>query len=137
MNFKHHIINKSWLLTMLLTLLLNVVWAQGAQVEAIDKALKAGNASGISRHFGQSVDITINNTTSTYSSTQGEQVLRDFFSKNPVRSFDVEHSDNSTSSNSTFTVGVLNTGNGKYKVYLSLRPKDGGYLLKEIRVEKF
>ena len=136
MNAKHPIIKKSWLLTILLTLLLHVVHAQGAQVEAIDNALRAGNASGISRYFGPSIDITINNSSSTYSHSQGEQVLRDFFSKNNVREFEIEHSGNSTSTNSTFTVGVLSTSNGKYKVYIYLKQKDTGYLLKEIRIEK-
>ena len=136
MNLKYPIIKKSWLLTMLLTLLLHVVRAQGAQVEAIDNALNAGNASGVAKYFAPSVDITINNSTSTYSSNQGEQVLRDFFSKNAVKGFEIEHSGNSTSTNSTFTVGILSTGNGKYKVYLYLRQKDGGFVLKEIRIEK-
>jgi hypothetical protein len=136
MNFKHPIIKKSWLLTMLLTLLLHVAQAQGAQVEAIDNALKSGSAAGVSRYFGPSVDITINNSTSTYSSNQGEQVLRDFFSKNAVKGFEIEVSDNSASANSSFTVGILSTSNGKYKVYLYMRQKDGGVVLKGIRIEK-
>ncbi len=98
--------------------------------------MRSGNAAAVSRYFGPSVDITMNNSSSTYSHTQGEQVLRDFFARNAVRSFDVDYSGASTSSNSSFSVGTLQTANGKYKVYLSLRPSDGGYVLKEVRIEK-
>ena len=124
------------LIIVLLFSLLSAGWAQGKPAEAIGSALKTGDASGISRHFGPSVDITINNSTSTYSKTQGELVLRDFFSKNSVRDFDVQHSGNSSGGPATFTIGYLNTGSGRYKVYMWLRPKDGGYVLKEIRFEK-
>lgn len=112
------------------------VWAQGKTVEGITASMKSGNASAVSRYFGPSIDITINNSTSTYSHTQGEQVLRDFFSRNPVRDFGIDYSGNSTSSNSSFTIGTLQTSNGKYKVYLFLRPADGGSVLKELRIEK-
>jgi hypothetical protein len=127
---------KLLLLTVLLLSLLNTGRAQGKPVDAIGAAFKSGNAGAVSRYFGPSVDITINNSTSTYSRTQGEQILRDFFSRNAVRDFDIDYSGASTSSNSSFTVGSLQTVNGKFKVYLSLRPTDGGAVLKEVRIEK-
>ena len=127
---------KLLLLNILLFSLLVPGRAQGSVSDAIDNALRSGDASGISRYFGASVDITINNATSTYSRTQGELVLRDFFSRNAVHGFDIEHSGASTGGGAVYTIGLLNTGNGKYKVYLALRQKDGGYVLKEIRFEK-
>ncbi len=116
--------------------LLQQSWAQAKPAEAIGNAIKSGNANAVSRYFGPSIDITVNNSSSTYSRTQGEQVLRDFFSQ--VRDFDVDYSGASTSSNSSFTIGTLNTANGKYKVYMFLRPVDGGsgFVLKELRIEK-
>ena len=98
--------------------------------------MKAGNAASVAHYFGPTVEVTINNSSSTYSHTQAEQVLRDFFARNAVRDFDIDYSGNSTSSNSSFTIGTLLTTNGKYKVYMALRPSDGGYVLKELRIEK-
>jgi hypothetical protein len=112
------------------------VWAQGRSVEALSSAMKSGNASAVARFFGPTVDLTINNSSSTYSRTQAEQVLREFFSRNQVRDFDVDYSGNSTSSNSSFTIGSLQTGTCKFKVYMLLRPADGGFVLKELRIEK-
>ena len=110
--------------------------AQSGLTEAIGNALRAGDASAVSRYFGPSVDITVNNSTSTYSRAQGELVLRDFFSKNPVRDFEIQHSGNSSARPATFTIGYLSTGTGRFKVYMWLKPRDGGYVLKEIRFEK-
>lgn len=124
------------LLTGMFFVLLLPSRAQGSAADAIDQAMKAGDASGISRYFGTSVDITINNNTSTYSRTQGEQVLRDFFSRNAVRQFEIQYSGTSTGGAATYTIGWLITGNGKYKTYFAFKPKDGGYVLKEIRFEK-
>lgn len=124
------------MILMLTFTLISAGRAQGRPVDAIDNALKTGNAAAVSRYFGPSIDITINNSTSTYSRTQGEQVLRDFFARNSVRDFDIDYSGSSTSSNSSFSIGTLQTANGKYKVYLFLRPSDGGYVLKELRIEK-
>jgi hypothetical protein len=134
--FPTHIIRKLVLVMVLTLSLFSAGMAQGRPVDAIDNAMKAGNAAAISRYFGPSIDITINNSTSTYSRTQGEQVLRDFFARNAVRDFDIDYSGPSSSSNTSFTIGTLQTANGKYKVYLFLRPADGGYVLKELRIEK-
>ena len=131
----YRFIKRVALLTSLLTMFVLTGKAQGPAA-GIDNALKAGDASGISRYFGPSIDITINNSTSTYSRKQGELVLRDFFNKITVLDFDIEHSGNSAASPATFAIGYLKTSNGQYKVYMWLKPKDGGYVLKEIRFEK-
>ena len=114
----------------------DVVRAQSGLTEAIAGCLKAGDASCVSRYFGNSVDITINSSTSTYSRTQGELVLRDFFSKNSVRDFTINHSGNSSDRPATFTIGNLQTDRNRYKVYMWLKPRDGDYVLKEIRIER-
>ncbi len=110
--------------------------AQDKQLEPIVAAFRSGDASAVSRYFGKSVDITVNNNSSTYSRTQGEQVLRDFFSRQRVRDFVIDYSGNSTTSDSRFTTGTLKTATCRYKVYLFLRPDAGSYTIKEVRIEK-
>lgn len=128
---------RTWILIgVLLVSLLTPGLAQGVTSQEIDVALSAGDASSLSKFFGPSVDITINNSTSTYSRTQAEQVLRDFFAKNNVKDFDIEHSGNSGGSAATFTIGYLSTGNGRFRVYMWLKSSDAGFVLKQIRFEK-
>ena len=130
-------VKKLFLLVWFVCALVLPASAQNKPLEAIATAIKSGNAASVSQYFGPSVDITINNSSSTYSHIQGEQVLRDFFSRHPVRDFAIDYSGNSTSSNSRFSIGTLHTATCKYKVYLFLRPSDkGSYTLKELRIEK-
>ena len=110
--------------------------AQSNQNEPIVEALKSGDANTISKYFGPSVDITVNNTTSTYSQAQGTWVLKDFFQKNPVKGFELQHSGRSSARTSTFTMGYLNTTQGNFKVYLWLKSKDGTVVIKEVRFER-
>lgn len=105
-------------------------------IGSVERAIRAGDASGIAHYFGNTVDITINNNQATYNRTQGELVLRDFFGRNTVSGFQVDHTGAASSSNSVFSVGSLNTSTGKYRVYFLLRQKDGGYTLTEIRFQR-
>ncbi|MEO6833144.1 MAG: DUF4783 domain-containing protein [Chitinophagaceae bacterium] len=109
-----------------------------AQVSAtsVGNALKSGNATNVSKYFAATVDITINNSTSTYSKVQAELVLKDFFNKNPVRNFDTELPGNSNAEVATFTIGKLTTANGDFKVYIWLKPNGKSYTLKALRFDK-
>ena len=120
----------------LFMLVFNVSVAQGFPMENIERALKVGDVKMLASYFGNSVDITINNSQSTYSRVQAQMVLRNFFNKNLVRDFDLEHTGNSATSNATFTIGSLMTASGKYKVYMYMKQKDNLSVLQEIRIEK-
>lgn len=125
-----------YLLIAVLTLLGSPLQAQPGQTDPIVEALKKGDARTISAYFGPSVDITVSNTTSTYSQAQGTWVLKDFFQKNPVKGFELQHSGSSSARTSTFTMGYLNTSQGNFKVYLWLKSKEGSVVIKEIRFER-
>lgn len=131
---------KKWVLILLFPFCL--LWlasgASYAQAPAneIERALGTGNTSAISKYFAASVDITINNTTSTYSKAQAELVLKDFFGKNPVQGFDTKMAGNSNSVAATFTIGELRTKSGEFKVFIWLKPNEKTYTLKAIRFEK-
>ena len=120
----------------LLIFLFHAVKAQATMITEIDKAFNEGDASTLIRYFGSNVDISFNNTQSTYSVTQAQMVLKKFFSKNVVRSFQLEHSGKSSSSNSIFCKGQLKTAKGIFTVYLYLKPRDNIYILQEIKFEK-
>lgn len=137
LKFSAVLLLQKFLLVLLLASVVSApVRAQDKQLDAIAAAVKSGNAATVARYFGASVDITLNSSSSTYSHTQGEQVLRDFFNKHRVRDFKIDFSGNSTSSDSRFSIGTLRTDTGSFKVYLFLRPADKGYIIKEIRFEK-
>ncbi len=122
---------------MVLTLVFHVSMAQSVTLSNIERAMKVGDVNGLSGYFGNSIDITINQNQSTYSNTQAQMVLRDFFNKNGVRSFDFTHTGNSPTNNILFCVGSLNTNSGTFKVYMYLKQQSENVsVLREIKIQK-
>lgn len=128
---------KSFLKKIVLTFVLIssgvLLFAQSVS-EQIGVALGSGNVSGITRYFDNAVSISVSGSQSTYSRSQAEMVLRDFFGKNQARGFTAEHSGGSKGS--SYAIGTLTTANGKYRAYFTVRQKENGYIIQEIRIEK-
>lgn len=111
------------------------VFAQ-PQVDDVSNSLNKGEVDNVVKYFDKIVDITINNEQSTYSRSQAEMVMKNFFSKNPAKSFSVRHKGTAASDNSVFLIGELRTSNGEFRVYLFFKQKDRNYLLQQIKFEQ-
>ena len=111
------------------------VFAQ-PQVDDVSNSLNKGEVSNVIKYFDKVVDITINNEQSTYSKSQAEMVVKNFFTKNPIRSFLVRHKGTAASDNSVFLIGELKTVNGMYRVYIFFKQKEKSYLLQQIKFEQ-
>jgi hypothetical protein len=108
-------------------------FAQGP-VDDISSALGSGNVGGLSRYFDNAINLTIAGSQSSYSRTQAEMVLKDFFNKNSPKGFSIEHvADNNSCK---YAIGHLSTSSGSYRFYFAIRQKDGNYIIQEIRLEK-
>jgi hypothetical protein len=102
-------------------------------VDEILGAIKRGDAPKISRHFDNLVEITLNDKSNSYSRTQAEVVLKDFFSNHNVRSFTIIHRVNSN--NGEYCVGTLNTTSGEYRTTILFKSKGDRKLVQELRFE--
>ncbi|XZF12802.1 DUF4783 domain-containing protein [Chitinophagaceae bacterium MMS25-I14] len=132
---------KPFLKRLFLVAVLNIIcvsycFSQNGTLKSIGNALSAGDASEVARYMDNVVDITINNNQSSYSRTQAEMVIRDFFNKNNPKNFEIERVGSPVNSTNTFSIGYLATANGRYRIYLFLKQKTSNYLLQEIRFEK-
>jgi chromosomal replication initiation ATPase DnaA len=106
------------------------------QLEDVVNAIKANRVSDMTRYFDNIVPITINNVQNTYSRTQAELVLKDFFNKNTPQDINILNSGSPTPS-SKFAIGDLSTNTGKYSIYILFKLKDNtNYMLQEIRLNK-
>jgi hypothetical protein len=122
--------------------LLSVVFAAGFMVTQAQTALddigagiRSGNVNTISRYFDESVTVKIAGSQSTYSSSQAEMILREFFGKNNPKSFEIEHTGGGNTSK--YAIGSLVTTNGSYKAYFMVKLiRDNTYLIQEIRFER-
>lgn len=97
-------------------------------------ALRSGNAAKLASYFDNTVDLTLPSKTSSYSKTQAQVILKDFFDNNKVTGFKVIHQ--GESNGSKYCIGTLSTTGGNYRTTFYLRSKTSGDALQEIRFEQ-
>ena len=62
-----------------------------SSIDEVINAMKTGNAPEIARFFDNTVEINMPQKNNSYSKSQAELVLKDFFSTNPVKAFEIIH----------------------------------------------
>ncbi len=100
--------------------------------EVID-ALRNGNSAEIAKSFDNTVEITLPAKSNSYSKSQAELILRDFFNNNPVKGFEVIHK--GENGGSQYCIGTLDTKNGPFRTTLFMKQKNNKLVLQEIRLE--
>ncbi len=108
-------------------------FAQGG-IDDVISAMKSGNATGVTKYFDNYVDITMPDKSSNYSKSQGELIIRDFFSNSGVRTFEVKHKGNND--NGDYCIGTLETKNGNYRATVYMRLKGNKQVIQDIRIQQ-
>lgn len=103
-------------------------------IDEVVLAMKAGNASQVSRYLDNTVDITLPEKSNTYSKSQAEQVIRDFFTNNGVKSFDILHKGDN--SGAQYCIGKLFTRTGMFRTTIFMKQKGDRQVIQEIRFEE-
>jgi hypothetical protein len=98
-------------------------------------ALTAGNAAALSDYFNSMVDLGIAGNEDTYSKTQATQILKDFFTKNPVKSVKITRQGASTDG-SQFSIGEMQAGSGTFRIYYLLKKVSGKFLIQQLQIQK-
>jgi len=102
--------------------------------EEILTAFKKGNSTLLSQYFNSSIELTIENNDNFYSKNQAEQILKDFFNKNSIISFNITHQ--GEKNDAIFFIGSLNTNKGTYRVTAYLKFSKNQKLIHQLRIEK-
>lgn len=102
-------------------------------IDEVVTAMKAGNAAAITKFFDNTVEITLPDKGSSYSKSQAEIVLKDFFSNNVVRGFDVIHK--GQNAGSQYCIGTLLTKTGSFRTTIYMKQKGDTQVLQELRFE--
>lgn len=95
--------------------------------------IRSGDAEKVSKYFDNTVDIVTPAKNSSYSKSQAEMVLKDFFANNAVRGFTVIHK--GENNGSQYCIGTLITKNGSYRTTIYMKLKNDKQVLQEIRFE--
>jgi hypothetical protein len=107
------------------------------RMDDVVTSLNGNSIENIVRYFDNVVDITLNNNQSTYSKSQAEMVIRNFFSKNAIYAFRIKYKGNASDDNSFYLIGDLKTnGHGVFRVYFFFKQKGKEHYLQEMKIEQ-
>lgn len=104
-----------------------------SSIDEVINAMKAGNATDIAKYFDNTVELNMPTKSNNYSKSQAELVLKDFFTTNVVKSFEVIHK--GENSGSQYCIGTLVTKNGTYRTTIYMKQKGNKQVLQEITFE--
>ena len=103
-------------------------------INEVVNGLKTGNASKLSKYFDNTIDITLSDKSNSYSKSQAELVLKDFFYTTGVVNFEVIHTGDN--SGSQYLIGNLQTHKGTYRTTIYIKQKADRQVLQELRFER-
>ena len=102
-------------------------------IDEVISALKTGNAAQIAKYFDNTVEITLPDKSNSYSKSQAEMILKDFFSINNVKDFVIIHK--GENAGSQYCIGTLVTKNASYRTTIFMKQKGPNLLIQELRFE--
>ncbi|MCC2545630.1 DUF4783 domain-containing protein [Hymenobacter sp. BT175] len=118
-----------------LTLLSVVTYAQADAVGGIKGAIRSGSSRELSQYFGANVDLSFDGDSQSYSATQAEFVMKDFFAKNPPSECQFNHQ-GASDGGIQYVAGKYKGKGGSYEVFVKMKPAHGSLLIDTISFKK-
>ncbi len=125
--------NSGLVLFFMLWLFMNPLTSFGQIPDQIISGIKAGDAKIVASHFNENIELVVVDRELVCSKAQGEQILKDFFARNKPSDFKITHQGGDDSS---YAIGKMQTGNGNFRVYLTLKSKGGKSHIVQLRIDK-
>ena len=110
----------------LIWLLSSQAMAQSDVINNVRASLKTGSSKELVKSFNTTVELNFDGKKSTYSRTQAEFVLKDFFKKYPPTDFQYIHQ-GSSKQGLTYVIGKYTYDTGSFRVLLYLKNFSGQY----------
>ena len=108
-------------------------FAQSSNIDGVIGALRTGNASELARFFDDNVELTLPVKSDSYSKAQAQVIIKDFFSNNGVKTFELKHKGDSPGGH--YCIGTLQTRSGNFRAHVFMKLKGNKEVLKEIRFQ--
>ena len=103
-------------------------------IDDIALAIKTGNPKNISKYFIENIDLKVIEQEDVYSKQQAEMILKDFFTKHPVKNYTIGHK-SLAKNGAQYVIGTLETTNGKFRTYFLLKTSGNETLIQQFRIE--
>ena len=104
-----------------------------SSIDEVIGAIRSGNSSELSKYFDDNVELTLPDKSDSYSKAQAQLIVKDFFSNNGVKGFDLKHKGDSPGGH--FCIGTLQTNSGNFRTNVFMKIKGGKEVVKEIRFQ--
>jgi len=108
--------------------------AQSSISADVSGAIKDGNSKDLAKYFYSSIDLTVPGNEGNFSKSQAEQIVKDFFSKNPPKSFVINHQGTS-GDGSQFFIGTYSTVSASYRTYFLIKKFSDTPYIQQIQFE--
>ncbi|MDR4988332.1 MAG: DUF4783 domain-containing protein [Bacteroidales bacterium] len=104
-------------------------------IEHVGRAIERGSARDMARYFGQNADLYLPRAEGTFSKSQSEIILREFFSRNTPDVYTVMSQGN-MGDGSVFVIGRLSTKEGRsYRSYFLIKRISQTYVLHHVQFD--
>ncbi len=84
-------------------------------------------------YFDDNIELTLPDKSDNYSKAQAQLIVKDFFSNNGVKGFELKHKGDSPGGH--FCIGTLQTNAGNFRTNVFMKIKNGKEVVKEIRFQ--
>ncbi|MCF6361516.1 MAG: DUF4783 domain-containing protein [Cyclobacteriaceae bacterium] len=123
-----------FLLSLLILSSINV-FAQNETVGQVKRVLEVGNANELSKFLNDKVDLNINGKEGSYSHSQAEGVLKNYFKENPPKSFQINH-EGSSENGLIYAIGEYVTIDSNFRVWIRLKKVNDQFKIHEMSFVK-
>lgn len=101
--------------------------------DGISMAIKAGNASELSKYMNSTIELLLLDKEDFYKKNVAETILKDFFAEYQTKDFTIRHQ--GAKNDAQYAIGNLKTEKGDFRVYFLLKKVDQDLLIHQIRIE--
>jgi hypothetical protein len=106
-----------------------------AVLAPVIEAISSADAKNLAAHFNNTVELNLPGQENTFSASQGEMIMKDFFKKSPPDSFSLVR-DGNLDDASVFAICSYLSGSLQYQVYVFLKKEESGYRIQKLNFEE-
>ncbi|MBN2237125.1 MAG: DUF4783 domain-containing protein [Bacteroidales bacterium] len=130
-------IRKKIIIAFVLSLFMIPVMGQSVDeaFQIMKGAFNKGDYTSLSNLFADSIDLTVLTTEGIYSKTQAKGILKDFFSTEKPKSFQIKHQ-GSSNDGTVYAIGLFVSTNKSCRVYALFKEKQGIAKIVQLQIEE-
>jgi len=106
-------------------------YAQSDVIDNVRVAIKTGSSKELAKYFGSTVELNFDGEKSSYSESQAEFVLRDFFKNYPPVDFEYIHQ-GASKQGLKYVIGKYSISGGSYRIWVLFKKSNDTFFVDTI-----